>query len=93
MHEGTLREMRRLLRRGDYVLTDHAEQELAADELSLFDLERVVSSGTIVARQEDAVSGEWKYVMECLSARGEWVAAVAKISRARKLIFLTVFRL
>ena len=93
MHDGVLRRMRELVRRGDYSITDHAEEELDADGLCAPDLERIVAAGFIAGRQRDVVSGEWKYVLEGPTSSGEWVAAVAKISPSDKLVFLTVFRL
>jgi hypothetical protein len=85
--------MRSLVRRGDYSLTEHAEEELDADGLSLLDLERIVEAGFVVGRQRDALSGEWKYVLEGPTTGNDWATAVAKISRFDRLVFLTVFRL
>jgi hypothetical protein len=53
MHEGILRRLRELVRRGDYSLTDHAEEELDAEELSALDVERIVLSGFVADRQRD----------------------------------------
>jgi hypothetical protein len=85
--------MRELIRRGEYSLTDHAEEELDADELSTFDLERIALAGFIADRQRDVTTGEWKYVLEGPTTGGRWAIAVAKISASDRLVFLTVFRL
>lgn len=93
MHEGILRKLRELVRRGNYSLTDHAEEELDADELSPFDVERVVLDGFVADRQRDTLSGEWKYVIEGPTTRGQWAVVVAKVSVSDKLWILTIFRL
>jgi len=93
MHEGILRRMRELVRCGSYSLTDHAEKKLDADELTPFDVERVVLAGFVADRQRDSLSGEWKYVIEGPTTRGRWAVVVAKISVSDKLWVLTVFRL
>jgi hypothetical protein len=93
MHEGILRQMRALVRRGEYSLTDHAEAELDADELTVHDIERAVLAGFVADRQRDPSSGEWKYVIEGPTTRTAWLVVVAKISVSGKLWILTVFRL
>jgi U3 small nucleolar ribonucleoprotein component len=42
-------------------MTFHAEEEMADDNLSIFDIERVVLTGKIVERQKDKNTKEWKY--------------------------------
>jgi hypothetical protein len=85
--------MRELMRRGRYSLTDHAEERLDAHQLSVLDIERVVLAGFVADRQRDSLSGEWKYVIEGATTRGEWAVVVAKISVSDRLWVLTVFRL
>jgi len=93
MHEGILRRMRELVRREEYSITEHAEEELDADRLCALDLERLVAHGFISERQRGRAPGEWKYVLEGPTRAGEWIVAVAKISPSNTLVFLTVFRL
>jgi len=58
-----LKRMRELIRRGFYVMTTHADEEADADDFSVFDVESGILTGKIVERQEDAETGEWKYVI------------------------------
>ena len=85
--------MRGLIRRGEYSLTAHSERRLDAHQLSVLDVERVVLAGFVAEHQRDSASGEWKYVIEGPTTRGEWAVVVAKISKAGKLWVLTAFRL
>ena len=50
MYTRTLKHMRELVRRGEYVLTTHADEEADDDDLSVLDVESVILTGTIVER-------------------------------------------
>lgn len=63
MYERILRQMRENIRSRQYVMTLHAEEEMNDDLLGIFDVERAILTGTIVERQENHVSGEWKYLV------------------------------
>ena len=56
--------MRERIRTRQYVMTFHAEEEMTDDNLSIFDVERVVLTGKIVERQKDQNTKEWKYIVE-----------------------------
>ena len=60
--------------------------------LPIFDVESVILSGTIIERQKDSASGEWKYLVKGESLAGEPVVTVTKLSPTGKLVFVTVFR-
>ena len=51
MFDRILRRMRELVRTSQYVMTLHAEEEMEADGLSAFDIERCILTGRIVERQ------------------------------------------
>jgi len=44
--------MRNKVRTGAYVMTLHADEEIDAEELSVFDVERCVLTGKIIERQK-----------------------------------------
>ena len=81
------------VRRGDMVLTLHAEEELEADRLGVLDLECAVLSGRIVERQRDTLLGHWKYLVHGENTVGSGLGLVARLSRTRKTLIITVFRL
>ena len=83
--------MRDLIRTSQYVMTLHAEEEMEADGLSVFDVERCVLTGQIVERQKDRVTGEWKYVIHGETIEGASAAVVAKLGPTGKAVVLTVF--
>lgn len=41
----------------------HARKEMEADELTVSDVENCVLSGSVLERQRDRGTGEWKYVI------------------------------
>jgi hypothetical protein len=55
-------------------------------------VERVILTGRVTERQQDVVSGEWKYLVVGRSVREEDVTVVAKISVTEKLVIITVYR-
>lgn len=63
MRKRILLKMRDKVRTRQYVMTIHAEEEMADDELTIFDVERAILTGEIVERQKDRQNGEWKYVL------------------------------
>lgn len=48
MYERILRQMREKIRTRQYVMTLHAEEEMNDDDLSIFDVERAILTGSIL---------------------------------------------
>jgi len=91
MFERVLRQMREKVRTSQYVMTIHAEEEMNDDNLTIFDVERCILTGKIVARQRDGVSAEWKYRVLGGTLDGEGMEVVVKLSVTGKLVFITVY--
>ena len=91
MYDRILKRMRERIRTRQYVMTLHAEEEMDADNLSIFDIERGILTGRIVERQKDRVTAEWKYVVEGKTLAGDSVVVVAKLSITGKLVIITVY--
>lgn len=53
MYDRILKQMRERIRTRQCVMTIHAEEEMTDDNLSIFDIEHVVLTGTIFERQRD----------------------------------------
>ena len=64
MYDQVLHRMRKKIRKSDYLMTLHAEEEMDDDDLSIFDIERVVLAGRCIERQRDYLTGEFKYLIE-----------------------------
>ena len=92
MFERVLQQMREKIRIRQYVMTLHADEEMDEDGLNIFDAESVVLSGSIIERQKDSVSGEWKYLVKGEALNGDSVVVVTKLGPTEKLVFITVFR-
>jgi len=92
MHERVLRQMREKVRIRQYVMTLHAEEEMNDDDLSIFDVERAILTGRVTERQQELITGEWKYLVTGRSVHEADVAVVAKISVTEKLVIITVYR-
>lgn len=91
MFEGIMRRIRDKVRKKQYVVTLHADEEMNADGLTIFDVEEIVFTGKIGERQVDSVSGEFKYVVTGQTLAGFWASAVTKLSVTEKVVFITVY--
>lgn len=72
-------------------MTAHADEEADDDGLSVLDVESAILTGSIVERQKDRETGEWKYVVrgDALDGSGVWV--VAKFGLVARLYILTIY--
>jgi hypothetical protein len=91
MYKRILRQMRDSVRKRQYVMTLHAEEETADDGLTVFDVERAILTGEIIERQEDYQSGDWKYLVLGQAIDGRLVTVVGKLSITNKLVIITVY--
>ena len=92
MYDRLLRRMRELVRGRRYIMPLHAEDEMEADGLTIYDVESVILTGKIVERQKDRASAEWRYLVSGQSLAAEVVLVAVKFSPTGKLVFITVFR-
>lgn len=84
--------MRDAIRTRKYIMTLHAEEEMEDDSLSIFDIERIILTGTIVEQQRDQATGVLKYLIEGGSISNGLAVVVAKISSTGKLVIITVYK-
>ncbi len=92
MFDRILKLMREKIRTNEFVVTLHAQEEMDDDGLTVYDVERCILSGEIVARQRDDVTGERKYLIRGPSCSGDAIIVAAKIGPTKKLVMITVFR-
>jgi len=93
MYDRILKQMRGRIRTRQYVMTLHAEEEMADDNLSIFDIERVVLTGKIVERQKDQNTKEWKYLVEGGTISAGMAVVIGKLSITGKLVIITVYKI
>ena len=93
MYPRILRRMRRLVLEEQYVLTVHADDEMNADGLTVYDVERIVLNGRIVERQRNTATPEPKYRIRGRDLDGSAAEVIVKISVTGKLVFITVYTL
>ncbi|MCA9950755.1 MAG: DUF4258 domain-containing protein [Anaerolineales bacterium] len=91
MYKHVLDKMREGIRNRQYVMTLHAEDEMADDGLSIFDVERAILTGKIIERQKDHQSQEWKYLVMGQTIDSQLITVVAKLSVTKKLVIITVY--
>jgi len=92
MHDAELKRMSELVRLRQYVMTLHAEEEMDADGLTIYDVEHGILTGHVTERQKDHSSGDWKYPVSGESLAGASVTVVTKFGPTGKLVIITVFR-
>jgi hypothetical protein len=91
MFDRILRTMRERIRSGEYILTVHAEEEMDADGITVFDVEECILNGRIVERQKDRATGEWKYLIVGRTTGASLTSVVAKLGPTGKVVVVTVF--
>jgi len=89
--ERILKRMREKVRKRQYVMTLHAEEEMNEDGLTIYDVERGILTGEILERQKDRVTAEWKYRLRGETVDGGEVEVMAKLSPTGKLVIVTVY--
>jgi hypothetical protein len=90
MAQGTISQFRHLIRTLNYVVSTHAAEELEDDNLSILDLENIILTGQVKARQRDAQTREVKCVVAGFTLDGSAAGAV-KVGFTGKLIVITVY--
>ena len=93
MEQAVLRIMCAAVEAGRLALTEHAVDEMIADNLFQFDLEHCILTGDITETQWDEDFQEWKYVIEGESTDGEALAVVAKLGVHNNVVVITTFLL
>jgi len=91
MFERILKLMREKIRKKEYIMTLHAEEEMNSDDLTIYDVECGILTGKIIERQKDKEAGEMKYRINGLALSGDGVEVIAKISPTGKLVIITVY--
>ena len=79
------------MRARNYLVTLHADEELADEGLSILDVERAILDGRVIERQKDSEIEEWKYLVTGPSRNEETITVVAKFGPTGRMILITVF--
>ena len=84
--------MRDLIRKRQYIMTLHAEEEMDDDGLTIYDVESVILTGDMVEQQRDRRTNEYKYLVRGQISTGAMVAiVVSKFGATGNLVILTVY--
>jgi hypothetical protein len=87
MYPRILAKIRALVKQGDYILSIHAENELADDNLNEQDLEAAILNGTIIRRERDPI-GRPKYIVEGKTLEEKDLTAVVQLFQTRQLVII-----
>lgn len=87
-----LAQFRECVRTNRYVVTTHAAEEMEDDDLTIFDVERMILAGQIVERQKEKDPPETKFLIRGPTLDDDNAVVVVKPSPTNKLVILTVFR-
>jgi hypothetical protein len=69
----------------------HAAEEMEDDGFTVFDLENIILTGTIVERQKDQKSNETKIVVRGFSIDGREAETIVKVGLSGTLYVITVY--
>jgi hypothetical protein len=85
--------IRDAVRTGNYDMTHHAVEEMAEDELGIFDIENAVLSGRIIKREKDDPRGV-KYVVEGVGTdQLTPIGVVGRFKETGVLLIITVYQI
>ena len=87
MYPRILQQIQGLVRRGEYVLSAHVENELEDDGFTDQDLEAAILNGEIVRRERDNL-GRPKYIIEGTALDGRGLTAVVQPFQTRHLVVM-----
>ena len=93
MFDQILSRMREKIRQRQYIMTYHARREMHHDDLTIYDIERIILTGKMLERQKDRITAEWKYRIAGKTVEGSKVEMVVKLSPTGKLVIITVYAL
>jgi len=93
MFDRILNSIQEKIRTRQYIMTYHARREMNYDDLTIYDVERIILTGEILERQKDKTTSEWKYRVVGKTVEGGKVEVIAKISPTGKLVVITVYAL
>lgn len=92
MYERVLHAMRNCVLAGRYVMTTHADEEMTADGLTVFDVEHALLTGRIVERQRDHQWSGWKFRLLGNSLERDEVEVVWKMAVKGEAVIITVYK-
>lgn len=91
MPQPTIARIRDLVRSLNYVVSIHAAEELEDDDLTILDLENIILTGAIIARQRDRRTREGKCVIRGRSLADREAETIAKVGPTGTLFIVTVY--
>ncbi|NUQ41132.1 MAG: DUF4258 domain-containing protein [Calditrichaceae bacterium] len=91
MYDRIRNRAREAIRHRSYILTLHAEEQMNEDGLSILDIENCILSGSILERQKDFNTGEWKYRINGETMGRENLEVIIKFGATGKLVIMTVY--
>jgi hypothetical protein len=93
MFARVLKQIQDRIRTHEYIVTEHARQEMINDRLTIFDIEHAILTGEILERQRDQESFEPKYRIRGKSLESDWIEAIVKMTPTGKAIVITVYKI
>ncbi|MBI1930794.1 DUF4258 domain-containing protein [Candidatus Poribacteria bacterium] len=86
-----LNKIREKIRNEEYVLTVHAEEEMADDDFIEVDIETAIWNGRIIGRQRDSL-GRAKYIIQGVATDDRKIQIVCRFSDSGNyIVIITVY--
>lgn len=83
--------LRTKIRNGQYLVPFHAANGLDDDDISIFDVEKIILTGHIIERQRDAKTREPKYIVRGETLAGETACCVVKAGPTGEVVLITAW--
>jgi len=87
MFPRVLEKIKALVRDGEYVLSIHAQNELADDRFTELDLETAILNGEITRRERDRI-GRPKYIIEGKANDQRGMTTVVQLLETRRVLVI-----
>ena len=93
MSQGIIRQIRDKVRLGQYDMTGHAMEEMAEDQLDIFDVEYAIFNGQIMHAEKDDPRGT-KYTIEGTAVDQQTpVGVVGRFTNSGRYLIITVYEI
>ncbi len=90
MFDRMLQTFREKVRSLEYIISVHADEEMADEGFLVVDVENVVLTGRIRERQKDKRTSEWKYLIVGETVTHHVAVVVCKLSVTGKMVVITI---
>jgi len=93
MLQKILANVQQAVRNGDYHMTHHSSEEMAEDELTIFDIESALLNGRITRKEKGFLYGP-KYTIKGRGTDAQTeIAVIGRFTETKSFLIITLYKL